>query len=50
MSICLEPELAESALERATVQLAADASKLNRPRAEATLAPAQNRIKVAINA
>ena len=38
---------AESELERAQEQLAADAPNLNRPRAEAALARAQNRIKVA---
>ena len=41
---------AESALECANEQLAADAPDLNRPRAEAALARAQNRIKVASNA
>ena len=40
---------AESALERAEEQLAADDPELNRPRAEAALARAQNRIKVASN-
>ena len=40
---------AESALERAKEQLAADDPELNRPRAEAALARAQNRIKVAGN-
>ncbi|RKU15832.1 hypothetical protein C6501_06590 [Candidatus Poribacteria bacterium] len=40
---------AENALERAKEQLAADAPDLNRPRAEAALARAQNRIKVASN-
>ena len=40
---------AESALERANEQLAVDAPDLNRPRAEAALARAQNRIKVASN-
>lgn len=40
---------AEDALERAKEQLAADVPDLNRPRAEAALARAQNRIKVADN-
>lgn len=40
---------AESALERAKEQLAADAADLNRPQVEASLARAQNRIKVAGN-
>ncbi|MDE0469272.1 MAG: F0F1 ATP synthase subunit epsilon [Candidatus Poribacteria bacterium] len=40
---------AESALERAQAQLAANAPDLNRPRAEAALTRAQNRIKVASN-
>ena len=40
---------AESALERAQSQLAANAPDLNRPRAEAALTRAQNRIKVASN-
>ncbi len=40
---------AESALERAKEQLAADASDLNRPQVEAALTRAQNRIKVASN-
>ena len=38
---------AEQARERAQAQLTADAPDLNRPRAEAALARAQNRIKVA---
>ena len=40
---------AESVLERAKEQLATDTPELNRPRAEAALARAQNRIKVADN-
>lgn len=40
---------AESALERAKEQLAEDSPDLNRPSAEAALARAQNRIKVASN-
>ena len=40
---------AESALERAKEQLAADADDLNRPQVEAALARAQNRIKVSGN-
>ncbi len=40
---------AESALERAKEQLAADASDLNRPQVEAAFTRAQNRIKVASN-
>ncbi len=40
---------AESALERAKEQLSTDSPDLNRPRAEASLARAQNRIKVAGN-
>ena len=40
---------AESALEGANEQLAADAPDLNHPRAKAALARAQNRIKVASN-
>ena len=40
---------AESALDRAKEQLAADADDLNRPQVEAALARAQNRIKVAGN-
>ena len=38
---------AEQARDRAQAQLTADAPDLNRPRAEAALARAQNRIKVA---
>ena len=41
---------AKNALERAKAQLATDDPDLNRPRAEAALARAQNRIKVASNA
>ncbi len=40
---------AESARDRAQAQLKANASDLNRPRAEAALARAKNRIKVASN-
>ena len=40
---------AEEARDRAQEQLAANASDLNRPRAEAALARAKNRIKVAGN-
>ena len=40
---------AEQARDRAQAQLAANASALNRPRAEAALARAKNRIKVASN-
>ena len=40
---------AESALERAKEQLAADDPDLNRPQVETALARAQNRIKVANN-
>ena len=40
---------AENALERAKEQLATDDPDLNRPRAEAALARAQNRIKVVSN-
>ena len=40
---------ADIALERAQDQLAADQPDLNRPRAEAALARAQNCIKVANN-
>ena len=42
-------ERAEKALDRAQAQLTANAPDLNRPRAEAALARAQNRIKVASN-
>ena len=45
----IDVERAESALERAQAQLAANAPDLNRPRAEAALTRAQNRIKVASN-
>ena len=45
----IDVERAESALERAQEQLAANAPDLNRPRAEAALTRAQNRIKVASN-
>ena len=41
---------AEDARDRAKEQFTADAPDLNRPRAEAALARAQNRIKVANNA
>ena len=41
---------AESALERATEQLAADVPKPNRPPTEAALVRAQNSIKVVNNA
>ncbi len=40
---------AENALERAKEQLFEDSPELNRPRAEAALTRAQNRIKVASN-
>lgn len=40
---------AECTLERATEQLTANAPDQNRPRAEASLARAQNRIKVVSN-
>ncbi len=43
----IDVERAEQARDRAQAQLTADASDLNRPRAEAALARAQNRIKVA---
>ncbi|MCY3549748.1 MAG: F0F1 ATP synthase subunit epsilon [Candidatus Poribacteria bacterium] len=45
----IDVERAESALERAQAQLAANAPDLNRPRAEAALTRAQNRIKAASN-
>lgn len=45
----IDVERAENALERAETQLTANAPDLNRPRAEAALARAQNRIKVASN-
>ncbi len=40
---------AKDARDRAQAQLTADAPDLNRPRAEAALARAQNRIKVVSN-
>ena len=43
----IDVERAEQARDRAQAQLTADTSDLNRPRAEAALARAQNRIKVA---
>ncbi len=45
----IDVERAENARDRAQAQLAANAPDLNRPRAEASLARAQNRIKVASN-
>ena len=45
----IDVERAEKALDRAQAQLTANAPDLNRPRAEAALARAQNRIKVASN-
>ena len=45
----IEVERAESARDRAQAQLAANSPDLNRPRAEAALARAQNRLKVASN-
>ena len=45
----IDIERAESARDRAQLQLAANAPDLNRPRAEAALARAKNRIKVASN-
>ena len=45
----IDVERAESARDRAQAQLTANAPDLNRPRAEAALARAQNRIKVASN-
>ena len=45
----IDVERAESARDRAQAQLKANAPDLNRPRAEAALARAQNRIKVASN-
>ena len=45
----IDVERAENALERAEAQLTANAPDLNRMRAEAALARAQNRIKVASN-
>ena len=43
----IDVERAEKAFERAQAQLTTNAPDLNRPRAEAALARAQNRIKVA---
>ena len=45
----IDMERAENARDRAQAQLAANAPDLNRPRAEASLARAQNRIKVGSN-
>ena len=45
----IDVERAEQALDRAQEQLTTNAPDLNRPRAEAALARAQNRIKVASN-
>ena len=45
----IDVERAKNALERAEAQLTTNAPDLNRPRAEAALARAQNRIKVASN-
>ena len=45
----IDVERAEQARDRAQAQLTANAADLNRPRAEAALARAQNRIKVASN-
>ena len=45
----IDVERAENARDRAEAQLEANAPDLNRPRAEAALARAQNRIKVANN-
>ena len=45
----IDVERAENARDRAESQLEANAPDLNRPRAEAALARAQNRIKVANN-
>ena len=45
----IDVERAEQARDRAQTQLAASAPDLNCPRAEAALARAQNRIKVASN-
>jgi F-type H+-transporting ATPase subunit epsilon len=45
----IDVERAENARERAQAQLAANAPDLNRPRAEAALARARNRLKVANN-
>ena len=49
MTADIDVERAESTLERAKEQLAADAPDLNLPRAEAAFARAQNRIKVVNN-
>jgi F-type H+-transporting ATPase subunit epsilon len=46
----IDVERAENALDRAQAQLEANAPDLNRPRAEAALARARNRLKVASNA
>ena len=45
----IDIERAEQALDRAQEQLTTNAPDLNRPRAEAALARAQNRVKVASN-
>ena len=45
----IDVERAAAALDRAQSQLTANAPDLNRPRAEAALARAQNRVKVASN-
>lgn len=45
----IDMERAENARERAQAELAANALDLNRPQAEAALARAKNRIKVANN-
>ena len=45
----IDVERAENARDRAQSQLAANAPDLNRPRAEASLARARNRLKVASN-
>ena len=45
----IDVERAENARERAQAQLASNAPDLNRPRAEAALARARNRLKVANN-
>ena len=46
----IDVERAENALDRAQAQLTANALDLNRPRAEASLARANNRLRVASNA
>jgi F-type H+-transporting ATPase subunit epsilon len=46
----IDVERAENARERAQAQLVANTHDLNRPRAEAALARARNRLKVASNA